>query len=82
MAQGSAAASLCTAGRVADGDALGAELVGLGDQRGDVGPDAEGDDLVAPGLGADDVERLGADRAGRPGDGNADGLQNRVTRVK
>ena len=34
--------------------------------------DAEGDDLVARRLGADDVERLGADRAGRAGDGDAD----------
>ena len=31
---------------------------------------AEGDDLVAVGLGAHDVEGLGADRAGRAGDGD------------
>ena len=34
--------------------------------------DAEADDLVAVALGPDDVERLGADRAGRPSDGDPD----------
>ena len=33
--------------------------------------DAEADDLVATGLGADDVERLRPDRPGRAGDGDA-----------
>ena len=46
---------------------------GLLDEHVDRRADAERDDLVAAALGADDVERLGADRAGRAGDGDADG---------
>ena len=72
VADGQRGGDLVPPGRIADGDALRAELLGLGDQRGDVGPDAEGDDLVAPGFGTHDVERLRADRAGRPGDGDPD----------
>ena len=59
-------------GGVTDGDVPRVELPGLGDERLDRGPDAEPDDLVARGLGPHDVERLGADRAGRAGDGDAD----------
>ena len=55
---------------VGDGDDLRPELVGLGDQHVDRRADAERDDLVAAGLGADDVERLRPDRPRRAGDGD------------
>lgn len=72
---------LGAAPRIADGDAAGPELLGLGDQRVDRTEDPEGDDLEAAWLGADDIEGLRADRAGRPGDGYANSGQKNVTRV-
>ena len=58
--------------RVADGDVARAELAWPARPATSTDDaDAERDDLVAVGLGPDDVERLGADRAGRAGDGDA-----------
>ncbi len=64
--------------RVGDGDDLGPELDGLFDQRVHRRPDAEPDDLVAPGLGPHDVEGLRADRPRRSGDGDAGRVHARV----
>ena len=61
---------LGTPRRVADGDAAGRNSLAWATSVATSEPDAEGDDLVAAGLGAHDVERLRADRAGRPGDGD------------
>jgi hypothetical protein len=73
--------NLGSTGRVIDGDGAGPELLRLGDQGLDRGSDAEGDDLVARRLGADDVQRLGSDRSGRAGDGDPCQVQGFSTSV-
>ena len=61
-------------GAVDDGDDLGSHGAGLGDELVDVAAArAERDDPEAVGLGGDDVEGLGADRAGGPRKGDRDG---------
>ena len=72
VANGQRGGDLGPPGRVADGDDARAGTpwpASMSDV--DRRADAEGDDLVARRLGADDVERLRADRAGRAGDGDA-----------
>ena len=73
VANGSAAATSARRAGSATATNRGPELPGLLDEHVDRRADAEGDDLVAVALGPDDVEGLGADRAGRAGDGDADG---------
>ncbi len=58
-------------GRIADRDDTRMQLLGLGDEGLDRRADAQPDDLVAR-FGADDVDRLRADRTGRAGDGDPD----------
>ena len=58
-------------GLVGDGHDLGPVGAGLGDEHLEVAPGgAEGGQLEAVGLGREHVERLGADRAGGPGEGD------------
>jgi hypothetical protein len=64
--------------RIRHGHDLGPEFVGLGDERLDRRADTQCRHLVGRGTfqcvgGADDIEGLGTDRAGRTGDGDADG---------
>ena len=63
MAHGKRFGELVSPGVVTDGDANWPELLGLGDECRHIRSDAESNNFVQAGLGADDVERLLADRA-------------------